>query len=510
MSKVNWLVLGFIVTCTCFGSKGFSATLPQVTGLAIDGDILSWTPQEGAEGYNIHLDYLYHDTVRGSESFTLTEPGLYHVISFNDNGEFGITLDPDGDNIDYSVFYEGSQHSVGFCETHAEDIGPLILPYSREDYLGVDPVESSVDFYRFDAEAGTELIANLRGSASGYGDLEDPLMGLLDSDCQIIDMSDDFYNLDSFFRFTVPDDGVFLIAVSRYGDYEFNGSSQTSGGSTYTLTLDAAPPVIDSITARLINRFNSSPLPGDKEPYAGADLYRCNTDCDQLVAFNYADGDGVVKFDSVFIENLTAGTYLLRAFANDFESTESGRFSVSDESQVNVGDIPMSPPPISFGDFTACENLPPQGGRCTYEIQVDNFTNSAISSLVWSEVEASGLASSLGYSSFEASAIDSTEEFPQRSRVEVPAQSSAAVSFSFDVPSLVSIGAQFCQSVLLGAYPDPLFNTLKQTYLFCIIKNSNGYERLIDTQMAKVSASYSDKSIKEQRRSRGLPVSELQ
>lgn len=510
MSKVNWLVLGFIVTSSCFGSRGFTANLPVVTGLTIDGNILSWTPQEGADGYNIQLDYLYHDTVRGSESYTLTEQGLYHVISFNNDGEFGVTIDPDGDNLDYSVFYEGDQQGAGLCETNTEDVGRLTLPYAREDYLGFDPVESRTDFYRFDAEAGIELTAYLRGASSGYGDLEDPVMGLFDSNCQIIILNDDFENVDSYFRFTVPEDGVFLIAVSRYGDFEFNGTNQTSGGSTYTLTLDNAPALVDSITARLTNRFNGSPLAGDTEPFASAELYRCNTDCDHFISFNYANSDGVVEFSSNFIENLTAGTYLLRAFANDFESTESGRFSVTETDHVHVGDIPMSPPPISFGDFTACENLPPQGGRCSYEIQVNNYTNSALSALVWSDVEAYGLASSLGYSSFEASATDPSEENPQRARVEVPALSSAAVGFIFDVPSFAPVGAQFCQSVWLGVYPDPLFNTLKQTYLFCVVKNPNGYERLIDYQLAKISMRHSEQSINDQRRSRGLPLQDLQ
>jgi|GEM_PF-2539405 len=70
-------------------------TLPKITGLAITEDQLSWDAQEGASGYNIHLDYQYFDTVRGALSYTVTEPGNYHVISFNDNGMFGVTRTPE-------------------------------------------------------------------------------------------------------------------------------------------------------------------------------------------------------------------------------------------------------------------------------------------------------------------------------------------------------------------------------------------------------------------------------
>ncbi len=42
-----------------------------------------------------HLDYQYFDTVRGPLSYTVSEPGNYHVISFNDNGMFGVTRTPE-------------------------------------------------------------------------------------------------------------------------------------------------------------------------------------------------------------------------------------------------------------------------------------------------------------------------------------------------------------------------------------------------------------------------------
>ncbi len=111
------------------------ADLPRVTGLALDGDQLTWGAQEGATGYNIHLDYDYFDTVRGDTQYTVTEPGNYHVISFNDEGEFGVTRNPDeigqpyisveytGSETDDSISYDG-RYNVLIVTKTCKDVGP--------------------------------------------------------------------------------------------------------------------------------------------------------------------------------------------------------------------------------------------------------------------------------------------------------------------------------------------------------------------------------------------------
>ena len=86
----------FILFSFCFASsQAVAQSLPKVTGLALDGNQLTWDAQEGASGYNIHRDYEYFDTVRDTLTYTVVEPGAYHVISFNDAGEFGVTRTPE-------------------------------------------------------------------------------------------------------------------------------------------------------------------------------------------------------------------------------------------------------------------------------------------------------------------------------------------------------------------------------------------------------------------------------
>ena len=84
-------------------------TLPKVTGLALEGDQLSWSAQDGATGYNIHRDFQYFDTVRDLLSYTVSVPGDYHVISFNDAGMFGVTREPEEGGLPYTfVVFDGN------------------------------------------------------------------------------------------------------------------------------------------------------------------------------------------------------------------------------------------------------------------------------------------------------------------------------------------------------------------------------------------------------------------
>ena len=109
--KTTFNALALLIVLTSMQTA--MADLPRVTGLTLEGNELSWDAQEGASGYNIHLNYDYYDTVRSGTSYTLSEPGNYHVISFNDSGEFGVTRNPDEIGQPYIfVEYMGSEGDV--------------------------------------------------------------------------------------------------------------------------------------------------------------------------------------------------------------------------------------------------------------------------------------------------------------------------------------------------------------------------------------------------------------
>lgn len=129
-----------IIIILLFSSSLHADNLPRVTGLNLTGDQLSWDAQEGASGYNIHLDYQYFDTVRGPLKYTLTQPGRYHVISFNDQGEFGVTRNEDesGQSFDlFSVGFDNGTSSVTYGGRN-----PVLMVYNTCKDVG--PGESCI------------------------------------------------------------------------------------------------------------------------------------------------------------------------------------------------------------------------------------------------------------------------------------------------------------------------------------------------------------------------------
>lgn len=386
----------------------------------------------------------------------------------------------------------------------AESIGAMALPYAREGTLLDDPQDERLEFLRFEAAPGAELDVNLRGEQGGFGTLGDPLLGLFDADCAQIAVNDDFRSLNSFLRVTVPEDGVFVLGVTRFSDFGFDGSI-TGRAGTYELSITEAPPTIDSISVRVVNALGGEPLPGDREPFAFVELYRCDADCNERIGAFNANGEGRVEFRAEwFFPPLTAGTYLLRVSARTFGSNESGRFTVGPGEAFEVWDVALEPPPISIGEVVPCLALPPQGGACRYEVTVNNNTREALRGLLWSRVDAFGIGSPAGSSSFEASAGTPRTDTAIRAPLAIEALSSQSVAFAYEVPSFVEPGAEFCSSLAVGLEPGALLNTLVERALFCIQKRPNtAFKVLSGVSTSKTMAQGQQQALIERRLQHG-------
>jgi hypothetical protein len=80
-------------------------------------------------------------------------------------------------------------------------------------------------------------------------------------------------------------------------------------------------------------------------------------------------------------------------------------------------------------------------------------------------VDGFGLGSLLGFTRFQ----------PQRPRkITLGPEESSVVRFNFEVPSTVSDGASFCTQAFVGQGDSPFFDTIKETFLFCISKGVTG------------------------------------
>lgn len=108
----------------------------------------------------------------------------------------------------------------------AQNFGDTGLPYDVSGNLDLN----DVDFFRFNAIAGEEVVADLEGSATGQGTLGDPYLGLFDSNCNLLAYNDDSGGtVNSRLVFTVPANGVFVLAATGCCDLNFDGSHGHTG-----------------------------------------------------------------------------------------------------------------------------------------------------------------------------------------------------------------------------------------------------------------------------------------
>ena len=378
--------------------------------------------------------------------------------------------------------------------TEAQDLGPVDLTgaFSVQGSLDTPPEDPDVDFFRFSAAPGAQVVADHEGEPTGAGTLPDPLLGLFDSDCNLLASNDDSGGtLNSRLRFDVPPDGVFVLAAASFPDFDFTGAGGSSG--TYQLTIAPPPPAIGSISGRVVDALTGEPLPGNEPPFAFVELLRCENDTCFVVNSQNVDGEGRFRFEQDFEgQPLPVGTYQVRAFANEYEQAETDRFEVAEGEDVDIGDIPLQPPDISFSDIQPCQDLLPQGDVCHYSVTLRNNTDASIRGLAWSIVDGFGLGSSLGFTQFEASTRSGSRQVV-RERLDLEPSGEATLEFQFAVPAFV-FGATFCTRVLAGVDPRPLVITIRESFLFCITGGDSGFEVMSEIESQKMFQSLSEKS----------------
>ena len=376
-----------------------------------------------------------------------------------------------------------------------QDAGPLNGgPVAVSGSLDTPPDEPDVDFFRFEAAPGADLVADLQGEFAGQGTLPDPLLGLFDSDCNLLDLNDDASDstLDSRLLFFAPADGIIILAATGFPDFDFIGRGEDSG--SYVLSIAPAPPPIGSIAGRVVDATTGEPLPGDSPPFALVDLLRCDGfDCFELVAEQPTDEGGRFRFERDFDgQPLRAGTYQIIAFANEFEENATEPFDVAGGEDVDVGDLALALQPISFSDIQPCEDLLPQGDSCRYSVTVRNNTDAPLEGLAWSVVDGFGIPSGFGFTRFEASTFRGSRQ-AVRAPVAVEPSANQALRFRFDVPAF-ALGAEFCTEIWLGVNPEPLVTTIRQAFLFCIIGTQTGFQVMSEREGQQIARSLRGRS----------------
>lgn len=241
---------------------------------------------------------------------------------------------------------ETEQEPNSTCAT-AQDFGDVVLPFTLNGSLDSTPTSGDVDFFRFSGTAGTSVQVDLAGQSSGKGTLGDPLLGLFDSDCNLITSNDDSAGtLDARLVFTIPASGSFVLAATSSPDFGFIGNAGVSGSYQLTIT-----PVVlaGSISGRVIDADTGSPLPGSEPTFASVALYRCTAvDCSELVNSQATDSEGKFRFDQDFSGNpLATGTYQVQMYAYLYEPGQTEPFDIGEGEDRDLGDIALTATPLA-------------------------------------------------------------------------------------------------------------------------------------------------------------------
>jgi hypothetical protein len=346
------------------------------------------------------------------------------------------------------------------CPT-AQDFGAVALPFAVDGSLDSTFGSPDVDFFKFTGTPGAFVRVDLEGDPTGKGTLDDPLLGLFDSACNLIESNDDTGTLNSRLVFAIPADRVFILAATSFPDGGFIGG----GVGTYQLTITRLA-AIESISGRVVDAVTGDSLPGDAAPFAAVQLVRCEDFACFVVNAQDADTQGRFQFSvDGSGRPLEVGTYQVEAFAEQYQSGRTEFFPIAEGESRDVGDVPLQPLPVQFSNIAPCEDVPTEGGRCQYSVRVTNGLTTPLDGQAWSLVNGSQLGSFLSFTVFQV----------QPQPVRLAPQESTDVRFEFQVPGDVRDGASICADVFVGRHPDIFFDTLGATFLFCISKGATEF-----------------------------------
>lgn len=239
-------------------------------------------------------------------------------------------------------FGQASEVEINHPCVFAQNLGSLSLPHMITGTL--DPLlpDGDVDFYEVDVTPNAGVEVELEGRDRGGGTLQDPFLGLFDSNCRLLRLNDDSGSSSSRMFTMAPADGVLILAASSCCDHEFRG--EVGAGGTYRILIRPAE-LIRSIQGRATDAISGAPLSGSDFPYARAELHLCTgVDCDRYVRSDSLSSDGRYSFglDS-FDDALFAGRYQVRLSAYHYRDGESVPFDVAAGEERDLGDIALAP-----------------------------------------------------------------------------------------------------------------------------------------------------------------------
>ena len=352
------------------------------------------------------------------------------------------------------------------CQT-AQDVGASALPFVLDGNLD-STSEPDIDFFRFSGAAGTLIMIDHEGQTAGKGTLENPLLGVFDSNCNLLALNDDLLSLNSHLEMTIPADGILILAATAFPDFGFS----SGGNGSYQMTV-ALVPLIGSISGGVTDEISGAPLRGDVAPFAFVQLLQCGDfGCVEINA-QATDSEGRFFFESEANGlPLRAGNYQVLASGDQYQSNQTDVFTLGEGEVYDAGDIALTSFPVRFRDIQPCV-IPTSGGVCEFGVKITNGLPTRLSGKSWSIVSGSEIGSFANVTVFQIAT-------PREVRLD-PGKSSI-LRFRFRVPGSVADGATICTQVFVGQGNDAYFHTVGTVQPFCLTKGAGGFTLLSEAE----------------------------
>ncbi len=339
------------------------------------------------------------------------------------------------------------------------------------------------------------------GASTGAGTLDDPLLGVFASDCTSLNSDDDGgEGTNSRVRLLIPSDGVIVLAVTQFGDDNFDGTGEDSGSYQISVRpiLQISPlsscenlPAAGGVCAFEVDLFNPSNEPfegvgwsivsafgtGPTSNFTQFQIDDSGFQAPALQSFNLGPGESAIlqfQFDVPGVVRGGAGFFveLWLGRASDTFYDAFGPFFISFFSKGANEPGESEQQLLRVLNVQRCPELPPEGGTCRFSVEVAAPASASFEGAIWSVVQ--GFVRSSPFSSgliTNFQAMVPGAQTPTMEPLSLASGERRMVEFEFEVPSTVTSGSGFAVSLFLGQGAHPAYNVLLGgQFLFFVFK----------------------------------------
>ena len=222
-------------------------------------------------------------------------------------------------------------------------------------------------------------------------------------------------------------------------------------------------PLIGSISGRLVDSLDGTPVSGFGPPFSWAQIDRCDEfDCFPVFG-TQPDDQGRFHIEGVAV-NLEPGDYRIVAFAEAYFTTATDAFFISESQDFDFGDIGLRPLPIQFSAMSPCE-IPPGGGQCEFGIDVRNRGQAAFKGEAWATIDYFRNAPPFRSARFQVGRVGA--KIPMPVQINLRPDETMTLRFQLDIPGDIPDFSSLCGTITIGRAPNPQFRNLGDRFIFC-------------------------------------------